>query len=331
MACPRHPWHLRRSDGKRQALSFPSCCTHSACKQAAASMAEEAQQTHFLPASPFPAAVASCLPTSWQVTFWVQAVCVRLRLHRKETPGATGVMDPEAQARGHGVVHPDGCPDRLAEAPAAFLAWHTSKAWAMPNFPELRNSCSGHPVPDSSGQEPYMGIPAPGVPGSTSEGWGSAIPSPGPPASWVTASPSSQSPSRETGGWPRSLGSIQFLSVWPHSEESSLILPSESTSGLCQTEPGWPRGNCWTGGSGPKSWPGNSSLASWGRPPKAQRALHGWQCCGLLIDFTALFLRTNQWVTRHCYSNLYPLVTTFKSEPLIPLKHITSFHTVLEI
>ena len=52
------------------------------------------------------------------------------------------------------------------EALPAFLTQRTMKALATVNFSELRNSCPGHPVPNSLGQKPYAEFPASGVQGS---------------------------------------------------------------------------------------------------------------------------------------------------------------------
>ena len=175
------------------------------------------------------------LPPFWRVTFWVQAAFVSLHQHREQTPGSRWGDRPRSIYAWPGSGSSKQFHGGSSGAPACISALHTVRSL----FSELRNSCPGHLVPNSFGQRPYTELVASGDQASSSQGQDGAASSPALLASWLTASPSALRAPLGRGSWglTNSLGSAQFLSAWPGSKESGLILLSTPTvpllPGIC--------------------------------------------------------------------------------------------------
>ena len=123
------------------------------------------------------------LPPFWRMTFCVQAAFVRLHQRRKQTPGSRWAGGPRSIKAWPGSASSNQFHGGSSGAPDAS---HTVRSL----FSELRNSCPGHPVPNSFGQRPYPELAASGDQASSFQGWGSAASSPATPAGWFTPNPS---------------------------------------------------------------------------------------------------------------------------------------------
>lgn len=156
------------------------CCQH--CSRLRGRGRSEKRAFPALGPLPPPGFPASHLSEGWHSKY-KQPLSVSISTGSKLL-GAPGVTDPEASTHDQGAVHPNSFTGAPREPLPAFQHLHTMRSL----FSELRNSCPGHPVPNSFGQRPYTELAASGDQASSFQGWGGAASSPATLASWLTAS-----------------------------------------------------------------------------------------------------------------------------------------------